>query len=42
MHKPWRRPRITMPRNIRKKIRNISEAAKASTTTPRKVLNPGE
>jgi len=29
-----------MPRNILKNIRNISEAANASTTIPRKVLNP--
>ena len=29
-----------MPKNIRKNMRKISEAAKASTTMPRKVLNP--
>ena len=40
IHKPWRRPSTTMPKNIRKNMRKISEAAKASTTMPRKVVNP--
>ena len=40
MHKPWSSPSMTMPKNIRKKIRNISDAANASTTIPRNVLTP--
>ena len=40
MHKPWRSPSMTMPKNILKKMRNISDAANASTTMPRNVLTP--
>ena len=40
MHKPWRRPNKTIPRNIRKNIRKISDAANARTIIPRKVLKP--
>ena len=37
---PWRRPRTTIPKNIRKNIRNISEEANTVTNIPRNVLIP--
>ena len=37
---PCKRPSTTMPKNILKNMRNISEAANAVTSIPRNVLNP--